>query len=103
MLLRQRPVRQTEPLAHGGDDDVEPQKRGVGKVAEQREPARRHDDRIEFVAVKDQQASAVDGGMHRLFPDLDTAEIRACELRSEERRVGKECVSTCRYRWSPYP
>src|SRR3546814_12912455 len=23
-------------------------------------------------------------------------------LRSEERRVGKECVSTCRYRWSPY-
>src|SRR3546814_17912661 len=23
--------------------------------------------------------------------------------RSEERRVGKECVSTCRYRGSPYP
>src|SRR3546814_11814272 len=22
--------------------------------------------------------------------------------RSETRRVGKECVSTCRYRWSPY-
>src|SRR3546814_7257417 len=22
--------------------------------------------------------------------------------RSDERRVGKECVSTCRYRWSPY-
>src|SRR3546814_10343659 len=22
--------------------------------------------------------------------------------RSEERRVGKECVSTCRSRWSPY-
>src|SRR3546814_14105705 len=27
-------------------------------------------------------------------------ELRA---RSEERRVGKECVSTCRSRWSPYP
>src|SRR3546814_6991232 len=27
---------------------------------------------------------------------------RAVHLgRSEERRVGKECVSTCRYRWSP--
>src|SRR3546814_15009170 len=26
--------------------------------------------------------------------------IRA--YRSEERRVGKECVSTCRSRWSPY-
>src|SRR3546814_3312503 len=24
-------------------------------------------------------------------------------IRSEERRVGKECVSTCRSRWSPYP
>src|SRR3546814_17025660 len=23
-------------------------------------------------------------------------------LRSEERRVGKECVSTCRSRWSPF-
>src|SRR3546814_21181766 len=23
-------------------------------------------------------------------------------VRSEERRVGKECVSTCRFRWSPY-
>src|SRR3546814_16164692 len=23
-------------------------------------------------------------------------------LRSEERRVGQECVSTCRYRWSQY-
>src|SRR3546814_19921605 len=22
--------------------------------------------------------------------------------RSDERRVGQECVSTCRYRWSPY-
>src|SRR3546814_15056779 len=24
------------------------------------------------------------------------------EIRSEERRVGNECVSTCRSRWSPY-
>src|SRR3546814_16490027 len=29
----------------------------------------------------------------RLRPDIE---------RSEERRVGKECVSTCRSRWSPY-
>src|SRR3546814_19742296 len=27
---------------------------------------------------------------------------RTSERRSEERRVGKECVSTCRYRWSPH-
>src|SRR3546814_15706466 len=24
------------------------------------------------------------------------------EIRTEERRVGKECVSQCRYRWQPY-
>src|SRR3546814_3311177 len=29
------------------------------------------------------------------------APISVCD-RSEERRVGKECVSTCRSRWSPY-
>src|SRR3546814_16403212 len=28
--------------------------------------------------------------------------IRIADRRSEERRVGKECVSTCRSRWSPY-
>ena len=28
--------------------------------------------------------------------------VRAAEARSEERRVGKECVSLCRSRWSPY-
>src|SRR3546814_11417470 len=27
---------------------------------------------------------------------------RTVYTRSEERRVGKECVSTCRSRWSPY-
>src|SRR3546814_5366902 len=29
------------------------------------------------------------------------AKTLVTEVRSEERRVGKECVSTCRYRWSP--
>src|SRR3546814_13759654 len=28
--------------------------------------------------------------------------VHSCHVRSEERRVGKECVSTCRSRWSPY-
>src|SRR3546814_3289701 len=32
----------------------------------------------------------------------DRAERRPHRQRSEERRVGKECVSTCRSRWSPY-
>src|SRR3546814_17766569 len=36
----------------------------------------------------------------------DLEGLAPCEgeppARSEERRVGKECVSTCRSRWSPY-
>src|SRR3546814_13755135 len=44
---------------------------------------------------------------HRLPPSVTAARrgnLRkvAAETRSEERRVGKECVSTCRSRWSPY-
>ena len=31
-----------------------------------------------------------------------TSELQSRLLRSEERRVGKECVSLCRSRWSPY-
>src|SRR3546814_13351782 len=33
---------------------------------------------------------------------LNHAHNDLLEIRSEERRVGKECVSTCRSRWSPY-
>src|SRR3546814_9898510 len=33
--------------------------------------------------------------VNQLFHQVNTG-------RSEERRVGKECVSTCRSRWSPY-
>src|SRR3546814_14503237 len=29
-------------------------------------------------------------------------QVHTPEIRSEERRVGKECVSTCRSRWTPY-
>src|SRR3546814_20196612 len=28
--------------------------------------------------------------------------VEVMSMRSEERRVGKECVSPCRSRWSPY-
>src|SRR3546814_14087001 len=35
--------------------------------------------------------------------DMPAAPSRLELAGSEERRVGKECVSTCRSRWSPYP
>src|SRR3546814_5509134 len=37
------------------------------------------------------------GGPHRRSPDSRATG----SARSEERRVGKECVRTCRSRWSP--
>src|SRR3546814_433185 len=48
-------------------------------------------DAFEFPGVSNDQVA---GGF---------AFIALCQApRSEERRVGKECVSTCRFRWSPY-
>src|SRR3546814_15769136 len=44
-------------------------------------------------------------GENRATPVTDVSLVayllRSAEFRSEERRVGKECVSTCRSRWSP--
>src|SRR3546814_16378610 len=42
--------------------------------------------------------SARIGSFQLLYPELAVR----MSMRSEERRVGKECVSTCRSRWSPY-
>src|SRR3546814_9536536 len=44
---------------------------------------------------KGQDTISVTGNMERYFWSIND--------RSEERRVGKEGVSTCRSRWSPYP
>src|SRR3546814_13888488 len=50
-----------------------------------------------------------EAGLEELGKFVDTLIIipnqnlfRIANERSEERRVGKECVSTCRSRWSPY-
>src|SRR3546814_14148485 len=34
--------------------------------------------------------------------EIGAVRVEVEQQRSEERRVGKECVSTCRSRWSPY-
>src|SRR3546814_16697561 len=52
---------------------------------------------------------AVETGRTRFVPEAATKtyydwmrNIQPWCIRSEERRVWKECVSTCRSRWSPY-
>src|SRR3546814_16980827 len=49
-------------------------------------------------------ASLTHGENFVLQPVLSGKEkhVNLATARSEERRVGKECVSTCRSRWSPY-
>src|SRR3546814_14779071 len=42
------------------------------------------------------------GGVVKIREEVLCVESRDGSGRSEERRVGKECVSTCRSRWSPY-
>src|SRR3546814_5630995 len=45
------------------------------------------------------------GPVHQVSPAFSASSdvtLLVLPERSEERRVGKECVSTCRSRWSPY-
>src|SRR3546814_19730835 len=44
----------------------------------------------------------VDGDPLRALERIRCVEAGAADDRSEERRVGQECVRTCRSRWSPY-
>src|SRR3546814_18338204 len=54
---------------------------------------------IADLAVEYEAAAALVMRVARAF-DATDAPGRAFARRSEERRVGEECVSTCRYRWS---
>src|SRR3546814_16199642 len=80
--------------------------RNVDIAGRQRKRGRRH------MAHEGRAAGAVIVGEARLQAKI-FGKRQACEEivgqadeqtvdRSEERRVGKECVSTCRSRWSPY-
>src|SRR3546814_15613770 len=74
-----------------------------------RDPRRRQSDRPghpQFSAKRVEQRTARIqtgiAGSHGICQDPPhPLEVRD-PLRSEERRVGKECVSKCRSRWSPY-
>src|SRR3546814_20226466 len=54
----------------------------------------------QYLLIKSPPASGKSRAL--MFVALDKL-VNQGVKRSEERRVGKECVSTCRCRWSPYP
>src|SRR3546814_5132699 len=56
-----------------------------------------------FVSLMNRLAMKVDGSVLLIgHPNKAGDSFSGSTARSEERRVGKECVSTCRSRWSPY-
>src|SRR3546814_12211264 len=57
------------------------------------------DERMAFVGEREPARQAVERARPRASGV--SAVPGHVDGRSEERRVGKECVSTCRYRWSP--
>src|SRR3546814_12440160 len=60
------------------------------------------EDRLQIRAYA--ASTGTDGSGARRLSLSRALAVRAylIDKRSEERRVGKECVSTCRSRWSPY-
>src|SRR3546814_17676861 len=76
---------------------------GIHSRRERRRAARVRDrggDGLSVLRLLDQTPVSVVRG----YPHVGERQARATHFlaRSEERRVGKECVSTCRSRWSPY-
>src|SRR3546814_6593318 len=61
-----------------------------------------HDRALQLLARKQVERAEADLAVKRHHPQDDRSAAAAQRSRSEERRVGKECVSTCRSRWSPY-
>src|SRR3546814_17315703 len=89
-------------LGKAGDRDragVGGEDRGVGKMLTDAG----EDRALDFLALGrrlDYQFGGSEGGM---IGDRRDAGERRVGVRTEARRVGKECVSTCSSRWPPYP
>src|SRR3546814_21096434 len=73
--------------------------RGPGVVGEQ--PVLEPGESFEYTSGTPlQPPSGILVGTYEM--EASTGDHFAVDIRSEERRVGKERVSTCRSRWSPY-
>src|SRR3546814_17441723 len=59
-------------------------------------------DHVDLLEPAEQRAILFEMVAELLVRRRADAADHAARQRSEERRVGKECVSTCRSRWSPY-
>ena len=81
--FRQRPVGAAEDAQQQIENAVHRDRKVVGLVAEQREPARLCHDQIEHVAMHDQIALAVGGYVDGVLHHFDAAEMRAVIVAQE--------------------
>src|SRR3546814_14199560 len=81
---------------HGGDADFIAAVEPLGFPGSALVCGSRACDEPAFIWLEGAEKMDYDGGI-RVF----RAGAGEMTVRSEERRVGKECVSTCRSRWSP--
>ena len=58
--------------------------------------------RQEFASRQPLKGARIAGSLHMTIQTAVLIETLQALGRSEERRVGKECSSPCRSRWSPY-
>src|SRR3546814_15608935 len=77
------------------------------RAQDRRAHARRYQDRETEIQhrrlpAEETAAAYLDGGQRGELPRYSRNTAATARTRTEERRVGKECVSTCRSRWSPY-
>ena len=72
-----------------------------------------HGQPVPFPALRDTQRAPIPASWGKRRLEVERAAVARqlarhrmacsqCAARSEERRVGKECVQPCRSRWSPY-
>ena len=81
--LRQRPVAKAEAAAHGVEIAVDQDGEVVGRIAEERQPARVLDHHVEHVAVHDQITAAVGGVVDRGLDHFDAAKMSAVIIAQE--------------------
>src|SRR3546814_15345603 len=89
--------------AYGDRFGTKPEGLSIARLREEFPHGARVADRVDAAASWTRVRT--ENGRVRLWHEVTDAELErllAERARSEERRVGKECVSTCRSRWSPY-
>src|SRR3546814_13511307 len=86
-----------DSVFHGAIADTAPDAWGRRVIARDHAKRRRTDPKLPALTELDYLLAVDD------FSRVGALRLRGPDgTRSEERRVGKECVSTCRYRCAPY-